>query len=381
MQDKVNLEFPRVSLLDEVAKIDTVLEKIGVTSKAASISGLAASLEKAEEIERATKHEVVYHAMVDNVSLEEARHIASDVKRSGARYVFAFGGGTPITMGKLTAKFADLLLIVHPTIASTDGINSLNVSVSHGGVPVSIPIETYEIVLTRPWLYRAPWFTKRAGLGDLIVKLSSTRDYRLASDYNRTERGFNDGAATLYEDLALGALKDLHAEVKLQENKRIKNLENNPTHKRHANDLLQRLLRSGNIMNALGTSEGASGFEHFGWHEMPDRSEGLHGEVVYKWMVPNLYLHEKYGIPPSIDWRELVDLGYRVGYLDNGYHSRERDRALVYKFMQMARLNEMRGRYTIALNLKERGKPLTDPRFAKEVLSEVGFIGRPRYII
>lgn len=291
MKELESFEVPRYVLFGPGAalKLGDILAKIGAKT-AAIITGPTASKRIAEGI----------LSQIDGVDFVVMP--ADEAIRMEARQdiVVGIGGGKPLDLAKVVAYVSKKPLIVIPTSASHDGIASPYISYvlnkklkEHGKIavsPLAILADTRIIMSAPPRLLRA-------GIGDLLGKAVSIRDWALAHRVKGEE--FSEYAAIL---------------AKASYNIVAKNVAKISGFRREEDvrTLVKALIGCGVAMGIAGSSRPCSGSEHLFAHavELYAEENGLkgivHGELVALGSIIMAYLH-------GMNWRKLKRVARRAG--------------------------------------------------------------------
>jgi glycerol-1-phosphate dehydrogenase [NAD(P)+] len=277
-----SFEVPRYVVFgpDAAGKLPEVLAKIGAR-KIAVVTGPTASRRIAESI--------VDRCRDVDVEMVGEDYVETPVKGDA---VVAIGGGRPIDIAKILAFLNKKPLIVIPTSASHDGIASPYISYVLGkklSKYGKIAVAPMAILADTKIIMGAPPRLLRAGIGDLLGKRISVRDWALA---NRVKgEPYSEYAAILAK--ASYSIAAANAErisgFRREEDVRV---------------LVKALIGCGVAMGIAGTSRPCSGSEHLFAHavELYAEENGLreviHGELVALGAVVMSYLY-------GINWRGL----------------------------------------------------------------------------
>lgn len=290
MKELESFEVPRYVLFGPGAalRLGDILAKIGA-KRAVIVTGPTASRRIAEAI----------LSQIDGVdflvmSTDEAAKTQVDQD-----VVVGIGGGRPLDLAKVVAYVSKKPLIVIPTSASHDGIASPYISYvlnrklkEHGKIvvsPLAILADTKIIMSAPPRLLKA-------GIGDLLGKAVSIRDWALAHRVKGEE--FSEYAAILakasYNIVAKNAAKI--SGFRREEDVRT---------------LVKALIGCGVAMGIAGSSRPCSGSEHLFAHavELYAEENGLkvvHGELVALGSIIMAYLH-------GMNWRKLKQVAEKAG--------------------------------------------------------------------
>ena len=231
---------------------------------------------------------------VETATLDAAEAIARDAARKKVETAFGVGGGKAIDIAKYVAYKVGGNVVSIPTAASHDGIASPFASLKGFEKPTSIYAKTpYAIIADIDIISRAPPRLLRAGVGDLLGKITAVKDWRLA--HKLRGEYYGEYAAQLALLSAQHAIRyhDLIASGK-PEGIRI---------------LVEALISSGVAMCIAGSSRPASGSEHLFSHALEVLAPGkaLHGEKVAVGTILMLHL---YGDPK---WRKIRRIMKKIG--------------------------------------------------------------------
>ncbi len=249
--------------------------------------------------------------------------------------VVGMGGGRPVDVGKYLAYKSSKPFVSVPTSISHDGFASPIVALKDNeGNPLSLfTAPPAAVVVDLEVVSKAPRRLLASGVGDIVAKVTSVADARLAI----RERGEDipESSLRLAESAAAMVLENIEEVSKWSA--------------RGLRILAEAGLMAGMAMSIAGSSRPCSGAEHLFSHAVdklyPGRG-GLHGEQVGVGSIVSAYLH-------GIDWKRLKDALGRVGAPTSvrgiGLSVEEAARALL-------EAPKLRQRYTILhkLNLSER---------------------------
>jgi glycerol-1-phosphate dehydrogenase [NAD(P)+] len=284
-----SFEVPRYVVFGPGAalKLGEVLAKLGAR-RIAVITGPTTSRRIAESILSQLEYE--FHIF----SEEDLRlRVDQDI-------VVGIGGGKPLDLAKVVAYISRKPLVIIPTSASHDGIASpyisyvLNKKLSEYG---KVAVSPLAILADTKIILGAPPRLLRAGIGDLLGKAVSLRDWALAHRVKGED--YSEYAAILarasYEIVARNAAKI--SGFKREEDVRT---------------LVKSLIGCGVAMGIAGSSRPCSGSEHLFAHAIELRAEeaGLrdivHGELVALGAIVMAYLH-------GMNWRKLKEVVKSAG--------------------------------------------------------------------
>jgi len=218
---------------------------------------------------------------VEYVENSNVSHAGDIIRNLGeADLLIGFGGGVVLDITKYVATKKNINYLAIPTALSNDGIYSPVASLKHDdglreSIGVNVPLG---IVIDLEIIKKAPVWTLRAGIGDLISNISSLSDWKIAKKANNEH--VDDFSYTL-ANLATHSVFDSQT-IELDDIGFIKKV-------------AYSLVLSGLAMELAKSSRPCSGAEHLISHSLdrlfPDRHT-LHGlQVAYA----TYYLEEMRG--------------------------------------------------------------------------------------
>ncbi len=290
----------------------------------------------------------VDYIIVREASVEEAEKVAVTAREAGAEVIVGFGGGRSIDLAKYASKNSGVGFVSLPTVASHDGITSPFASLRGFNKPMSVPAKSPDLILIDVSIVAsAPRRYNMAGFGDLIGKLTSVRDWKLAHKLRGEYYGEYAASLALLSakhvaaysrEIAAGTMEGLRV-------------------------LLEALVSSGVAMGIAGSTRPASGSEHLFAHAlmMVAKRKPLHGEAVGVGTIMMSYLH-------GLKWRRIRGLLRRVGLPTTAEELGVTEEEVIEALTMAARIRPER--YTI---LGERG--LTREA-AEELARKTEVIGR-----
>ncbi len=232
-------------------------------------------------------------SIVQSSTFEEAERIFKEEFDANCEAVVGFGGGKVIDVAKYIGYKAGIQVISIPTSASNDGIASPFSSLKGGKYPYSLKVKPPRgVIVDLSVIMKAPKRYILSGLGDLLGKFTSTRDWKLAW----IEKGeyFGEYASKLAYESAKHAMISTKGIEELKYNS-IRNL-------------MEALISAGVAGGIAGSSRPLSGSEHLISHALdiiaPDK--GTHGEKVALSTVFIAYLY-------GMNWKKIKDKMYQVG--------------------------------------------------------------------
>jgi len=202
---------------------------------------------------------------VTSGSVDAARDLAAELRKSSYDAVVGIGGGRTLDVAKYTADLLGLPMVSVATNLSHDGIASPVASLEHegrkGSYGVHVPLAVF---VDLDYVEKAPPQMIRSGIGDVVSNLSALSDWRLAAD----ERGEQiDGLAAAMARAAADAVLYRPDSIESED---------------FLTTLAEALILSGLAMAVAGSSRPCSGGDHEILHAVnqlyPDVSN--HGELA-----------------------------------------------------------------------------------------------------
>jgi len=254
--------------------------------------------------------------------------------------IVGIGGGKVIDAAKYLGFLKALPVISVPTTLSNDGICSpVSVLIDENGkkqsirstMPIAV-IGNLDIIKKSPIKYIS------AGIGDMLAKISSLKDWRLA--HEDIGENIDDTAYLLMHTAVMNLLRKLKYEID--------NIDD-VLNESFLNELFYALTISGISMYITGSSRPASGAEHMISHAIdylyPHKS-GIHGfQVAYGTLITEVLRGE--------DISELVEIFKKVGLPTSYKELNLTEEEIVNAVLYAPRI---RNRYTIfnRINLNKR---------------------------
>lgn len=242
---------------------------------------------------------------------EEALRIAG--ARGGFDLIIGLGGGRPIDVAKYAAHVSGAWFISAPTSAAHDGIASPMASLKGSDAPYSeMTSPPRAVIADISAIASSPPNLSRSGFGDLLAKITATRDWKLAN----LERGEYYGEYAAH--LAL-----LSARVVINNRKRIGRMSEDGVRV-----LVEALISAGVAAGIAGSSRPCSGSEHLISHalDLISPGKGLHGEKVGIATIVAAKLH-------GLNWmrirKALEDVGAPTTFHELGISRDQACRAIV----------------------------------------------------
>ncbi|KYH39718.1 MAG: glycerol-1-phosphate dehydrogenase [Candidatus Bathyarchaeota archaeon B63] len=279
--------------------------------------------------------------------MSDVREAEGRMRLHKPQVVFGVGGGTKIDIAKLSSANQRVPFISVPTTASHDSMASPFASIKGTGRPYSIKAQSpIAVIADTSIIMEAPYRFTASGCGDVISKITSTLDWKLA--HERREE---------YYAQYTSSLASMSARHIIENSSLIK-----PGSEEGVRVLLEALVSCGVAMCIAGTSKPCSGSEHLFSHALdlvaPRRA--LHGEQCGLGTIMMAALH-------GIDWRVIRDTLRIVGAPTTAEEIGIEDEYIIEALVKAREIRPER--YTI---LNE--KPLTY-RSAKMLAEETGVIG------
>ncbi len=231
---------------------------------------------------------------VKDSKLETAQRIAEEASSKSIDVVIGVGGGKSIDIAKYTGFKTGVPVISIPLAPSHDGIASPFASLKGSDKPYSMKTSTpYAIIADTDIISKAPKRLILSGIGDLLGKFVSVRDWQLA--HRLKGEYYGEYAAQLALLSAKHALR-YHEEIASSSPEGVR-------------ILVEALVSSGVSMCIAGSSRPASGSEHLFAHALEILAPGrvLHGEAVALGTIIMLYI---YGDPL---WKRIRRVMRKIG--------------------------------------------------------------------
>ncbi|MGC8568738.1 MAG: iron-containing alcohol dehydrogenase [Nitrososphaeria archaeon] len=268
-----------------------------------------------EKIESALAGISYKKVIVNESSYSEAERIANKEADGGYDAVIGFGGGKVLDVAKFVGYTAGIPMVSVPTSASNDGIASPFSSLKGGTHPYSIKVKPPRgVIIDLSIITRAPKRYILSGLGDLLGKFTSVRDWRLAW----IEKGeyYGEYASKLAYESARHAFTST---------KGIEELKHGAVR-----NLMEALISAGVAGGIAGSSRPLSGSEHLISHALdviaPDK--GTHGEKV---ALSTVFISYLYGMNWKRIKSKIIDVGLPQSFEEIGVSKDE-----VIKAIEMA---------------------------------------------
>ncbi|MEM1514689.1 MAG: NAD(P)-dependent glycerol-1-phosphate dehydrogenase [Candidatus Bathyarchaeia archaeon] len=215
------------------------------------------------------------------------------IRKFKPEVVFGVGGGTKIDIAKLSSASQGVPFISIPTTASHDGLSSPFASIKGLEKPYSVMAQSpIAIVADTEIIGSAPYRFIASGCGDIIAKITSVRDWKLAHERK------NEYYAQYTASMSLMSAQHL-----IENSHLIK-----PGSEEGLRVLLESLISCGIAMAIAGSSRPCSGSEHLFSHalDLIAPKPALHGEQCGIGTIMMAYLH-------GTDWEMIKNTLRRVG--------------------------------------------------------------------
>ena len=207
----------------------------------------------------------VDYLFVKGMTTNDITEIENQIKQIKPQVLFGVGGGTIIDSAKTSSKSQNIPFISVPTTVSHDGIASPLASIKGSDKPYSILSQApMAIIADTNIIAQGPWRFVVSGCGDVIAKLTSVKDYKLA--HKELNEYYGEYAASL---------------ALMSSTLVIKNAQLITQHKDEGlRVLLEALISCGVAMSIAGSSRPCSGSEHLFSHalDIVNPHHALHGE-------------------------------------------------------------------------------------------------------
>jgi len=226
-------------------------------------------------------------------TLNDVKETEEKIKAFQPQVVFGVGGGTKIDIAKLSSAYQNVPFISVPTTASHDSMASPFASIKGTGRPYSIKAQSpMAVIADTSIIMNAPYRFTASGCGDVISKITSTRDWKLAHEKKEE-----------YYAQYTSSLASMSARHVIDNANLIK-----PGSEEGVRILLEALVSCGVAMCIAGTSKPCSGSEHLFSHalDLIAPKHGLHGEQCGLGTIMMAALH-------GMNWEIVRDTLRKVG--------------------------------------------------------------------
>jgi glycerol-1-phosphate dehydrogenase [NAD(P)+] len=293
------MELPRKILIGDgvISCLSGFVQDIGcVGSKIAFVTGRTVKKRAGTECESSFKAFPVQNTwhIVEDSSVSSVLKLKRSLSKEIPDLIIAIGGGRAVDVAKMTAFHLNKPFISVPTSASHDGIASPFVSIRGSTKPFSIKAKTpLGVLADTSLLAEAPVRLMASGCGDLVAKITATKDWELARDEN------NEYFGSYAANLAC-----MSAKIILNESKELR------INKRYGIRIVVEALISAGVAACIaGSSRPCSGSEHLFSHAVEylvGQNYGLHGERVGLGTIMMAKLH-------NADWELIMETLESVG--------------------------------------------------------------------
>jgi len=276
------IELPRHIIVGEgiYPKIPNILEKLDDFKSILLVMGIKTRDLIGQKILKILNNHYnlnfIYAKSCDHSTLQRVKKQASLVETDLA---IGIGGGKNIDLAKAVAHYMKIPYISVPTILSHDGIASDRAVIAKGkkkypilGSPPIAVVADLDILSQAPYRYFA------AGCGDVIAKITSVLDWRLAR--NEKNEDYDDFVANLAYSTAETIINNAKKHEK--------------DYKNSVKLLLESLITCGMAMTITKSSRPCSGSEHMFSHTidfLAPKNTALHGEKCALGTYIMSYLH------------------------------------------------------------------------------------------
>lgn len=293
------MELPREVIVGNrsLDLVSDVCAKLGFSESALIISGpttMGIAGKAVADLLQDEGLEVNCHIVSTNTpTLRDVRHSEETIGKLKPQVVFGVGGGTKIDIAKLSSARRSVPFVSVPTTASHDGITSPFASIKGLERPYSVKAQSpIAVVADTSIIINAPHRFIASGCGDVIAKITSTRDWKLAHEKK------NEYYAQYTASLALMSAQHIIENAEI-----IK-----PSSEEGLRALLESLVSCGVAMCIGGTSKPCSGSEHLFSHalDLVAPNPALHGEQCGLGTIMMASLH-------GLEWEIVRDTLRHVG--------------------------------------------------------------------
>jgi glycerol-1-phosphate dehydrogenase [NAD(P)+] len=277
--------------------VDNVCRNLGFIKKlmiVADPTTMEVAGRKVAELLREDGLKVNCHIVSSGIAtLDDVKASEQKIKNLHPQAVLGVGGGTIIDIAKLSSARRGVPFLSVPTTASHDGITSPFASIKGLDRPYSIKAQAaMAVIMDTDIIIGAPYRFMASGCADVISKLTSTRDWKLAN--LRKKEYYAQYSASL----ALMSAQHIVENAAL-----IK-----PGSEQGLRVLLEALVSCGVAMCTSGTSRPCSGSEHLFSHalDLIASKPAMHGEQCGLGAIMMAWLH-------GMEWETVRDALRKVG--------------------------------------------------------------------
>jgi glycerol-1-phosphate dehydrogenase [NAD(P)+] len=277
--------------------VSDICKKLGLTESALIITGPTtrsiAGL-RVIDILQDEGLEVDCHVVSSNIAtLRDVKCSEEKIENLKPRVVFGVGGGTRIDIAKLSSARQGVPFVSVPTLASHDSMASPFASIKGLNRPYSVKAQSpIAVIADTDIIIKAPHRFSASGCGDVVAKLTSTRDWKLAHEKRK------EYYAQYTASLALMSAQHIVDNAEIV----------NPSSEEGIRALLESLVSCGVAMCIGGTSKPCSGSEHLFSHalDLTAPKPALHGEQCGLGTIMMASLH-------GLEWEIVRDTLRKVG--------------------------------------------------------------------
>jgi len=293
------MELPREVIVGKgsLDLVSDICAKLGFSKSALTITGPTTkgiAGQRVIDLLQDEGLEVNCHIVSTNIpTLRDVKHAEEKIGKLKPQVVFGVGGGTKIDIAKLSSARQGVPFVSVPTTASHDGMASPFASIRGLDRPYSVKAQSpIAVVADTSIIIDAPHRFIASGCGDVIAKLSSTRDWKLAHEKKK------EYYAQYTASLALMSAQHIIESADII----------GPGSEKGLRALLESLVSCGVAMCIGGTSKPCSGSEHLFSHalDLIAPKPALHGEQCGLGTIMMASLH-------GLEWQTVKDTLRKVG--------------------------------------------------------------------
>ncbi len=294
--DLHRMQLPREVVVgnNTLDQINTVTQRLGFSESALIVMGPKTMEIAGRKVMDMLKDSGVNveHLVVTACNIKDIVFIEDKIDEIKPQVVLGIGGGTKIDAAKISASHKETPFISVPTTASHDGIASPLVSLKGLDKPYSLMAQApMAIIADTNIIINSSYRFTASGCADVISKLTSVRDWKLAHEVK--DEYYGEYAANLASMSAKLMLKNARLlKTNLEEGLRV---------------LLEALISCGVAMSIAGSSRPCSGSEHLFSHALDQIAPkpALHGEQCGIGTIMMARLH-------NINWKHIRETLKRV---------------------------------------------------------------------
>ena len=293
------MELPREVIVgnESLDLVSDVCGKLGFSKSALIITGpttIGIAGQRVIDLLQDEGLAVNHHIVSSNIpTLRDVKHSEEKISKLRPQVVFGVGGGTKIDIAKLSSARQRVPFVSVPTTASHDGMASPFASIKGLDRPYSVKAQSpIAVIADTSIIINAPRRFIASGCGDVIAKLTSTLDWKLAHEKRK------EYYARYTASLALMSAQHIVESAEI-----IK-----PGSAEGLRALLESLVSCGVAMCIGGTSKPCSGSEHLFSHalDLIAPKPALHGEQCGLGTIMMASLH-------GLEWETVRDTLRQVG--------------------------------------------------------------------